>query len=56
MTSSHYGLYELGYPCATMVETKRSNHVNVSKSLKTIVFGLFSEIREHEVGIDSNRK
>jgi len=28
MTSSHYDLYELGYPCATMVITSRCNNVN----------------------------
>ena len=31
-TSSHYGLYGLGYTCATMVTTKRSNCVSRSKT------------------------
>lgn len=35
MTSSHYGLYGLGYPCATKVMTKRCNDVSRSKSLKS---------------------
>jgi hypothetical protein len=56
MTSSHYGLYGLGYTCATMVITKSNKIVRLCKSLNITMFGLFSEIREHEVGITSNRK
>lgn len=37
MTSSHYGLDELGYPRATKVTTKRSEDVSPSKSLKVII-------------------
>jgi hypothetical protein len=32
--SNHYGLYELGYGCVTMVVTKRREKVIWSKSLK----------------------
>jgi|DEB19_MinimDraft_2_1074335.scaffolds.fasta_scaffold456900_1 hypothetical protein len=35
MTSSHYGLYGLGYPCATKVITKSSTNVNSSESEKS---------------------
>jgi len=34
--SSHYGLYMLGFTCATRVETKRRNSSHWSKTLKTI--------------------
>jgi hypothetical protein len=37
MTSSLYGLYGLGYTCATMVTTKRCNCVSMSKSV-TVIF------------------
>lgn len=37
MTSSHYGLYGLGYPCVTKVITIRSNNVSWSKSLKITI-------------------
>ena len=33
-TSSHHGSYGLGHTCATMVNTKRSENVNLSKSIK----------------------
>ena len=33
-TSSHHGSYGLGHTCATMVVTKRSKDVNLSKSNK----------------------
>lgn len=33
LTSSHYGLYDLGYTCATMVDTMRSK-VHVVLNLK----------------------
>lgn len=33
-TSSHHGSYGLGHTCATMVDTKRSKDVNLSKSIK----------------------
>ena len=33
-TSSHHGSYGLGHTCATMVVTKRSKDVNLSKSIK----------------------
>lgn len=33
-TSSHHGSYGLGYTCATMIKTKRSKDVNLSKSFK----------------------
>ena len=36
MTSSHYGLYGLGYPCATMVITKRCNCASMSEPQKVI--------------------
>jgi len=36
MTSSHYGLYELGYTCATMVMTNRRNCVSMSKTVNII--------------------
>jgi len=56
ITTSHYGLYKLGYTCATMVTTKSSDYVNMSKSLKVIFqFGLFFGTQGHEVGIASNR-
>jgi len=32
--SSHYGLYLLGYTCATKLKTKRGESENLSKSLK----------------------
>jgi len=32
--SSHYGLYMLGFTCATRVKTKRYKNVNFSKSFK----------------------
>lgn len=32
LTSSQYGLYKLGYLCATMIMTIRSNDVSQSKS------------------------
>jgi len=35
MTSSHYGLYGLGYPCATKVMTKSSDDESLSESYKT---------------------
>ena len=41
ITPSLHGLYRLGYTCATMVVTKRSKKATLSKSLKTIKFGLF---------------
>lgn len=34
MTSSHYGLYGLGYPCATKVMTKSSDDESLSESSK----------------------
>lgn len=37
MTSSHYGLYGLGYTCATMASTKRCNCVSMSKTA-TLVY------------------
>lgn len=37
MTSSPYGLYELGYICATMDFTIRSNNVSWSESFKNIL-------------------
>lgn len=37
MTSSQYGLYELGYTRITMVITMDSNSVNWSKFLKIIL-------------------
>lgn len=56
LTTSHYGLYRLGYTCATMVTTKSSNYVNMSKSLKVIFqFGLFFVTQGHKAGIASNR-
>ena len=36
MTSSHYGLYGLGYTCATKITTKRGNCVSMSKTIKVI--------------------
>lgn len=36
MTSSHYGLYGLGYTCATMVMTKRCNCASMSEPQKVI--------------------
>jgi len=36
MTSSHYGLYGLGYTCATKMMTKRCYSVSLSKSRKVI--------------------
>ena len=36
ITTSHYGLYKLGYTCATMVITMSSDYVNMSKSIKII--------------------
>jgi len=33
--SSHYGLYMLGFTCATKADTKRDTNVSYSKSLKT---------------------
>jgi len=36
-TSSHHGSYRLGYTCATLVDTKRSKDVNLSKSKKSIL-------------------
>ena len=35
MTSNHHAPYDLGYTRATMVATKRSEHVNVSGSQKS---------------------
>ena len=35
-TSSHYGLYGLGYTCATVVTTKRSKCASRSKSINVI--------------------
>lgn len=35
-TSSHYGLYGLGYTCATVVTTKRSECASRSKSINVI--------------------
>jgi hypothetical protein len=35
MTSSQYGLYELGYTCITMVVTKNSDSASWSKFLKS---------------------
>jgi len=56
LTTSHYGLYKLGYTCATMVTTKSSNDVNRSKSIKVIFqFGLYFVTQVHEAGIASNR-
>lgn len=46
----------MGYTCATMVITKSSDYVNMSKSIKIIFqFGLFFVTQGHEVGIASNR-
>ena len=57
MKSSHYGLYELGYTCATLLITMGSLSIyRFSQPLKISFFGLFSEIRKHEVGIASNRR
>ncbi len=57
MTSSHHGLYALGYTHATMAGTKgmRSGDVEpIPKSQPQ--FGLQAETRLHEVGIASNRR
>lgn len=35
-TSSHYGLYGLGYTCATVVTTKRSKCASRSKPINVI--------------------
>lgn len=53
MTSSPYGPYGLGYTRATMAITKS---YTISKSLKIVVFGLYTATRIHEVGITSNRR
>jgi len=37
-TSSHYGLYGLGYTCATVVTTKRSKCASRSKA-KNVICG-----------------
>lgn len=58
MKSSQHGLDGLGYTRAALAKTTGSNNVNQSKTLKLCLFGrfrLFSETREHEVGIASNR-
>jgi len=34
--SSHYGLYKLGFTCATRVDTKGCNSLSSSKTLKII--------------------
>lgn len=36
MTSSHYDPYELGYTCATEANTKGSDEVTQSKTLKLV--------------------
>jgi hypothetical protein len=57
MKSSHYGLYELGYTCATLLITKGRllcTHLSYSSNIR--FFRLFFVIQKHEVGIASNRR
>jgi len=56
LKSSPYGLYILGYTRVTKVKTNSCKKEIFSKSKKITKFGLFSEIRKHEVEIVSNRK
>ena len=55
MMSSPHGPYELGYTRDTMAMTKGYNDASRSETQKIVKFGLFSETREHEGGIASNR-
>ena len=57
MTSSHHGLYALGYTHATMVGTKGVRSCEVKPIPKNQPqFGLQAETRLQEVGIASNRR
>jgi len=55
MKSSPYGLFILGYPCATMIKTKFFK-VIFFKNWKIIIIELIFEIQSYEIGIISNHK
>ena len=54
-TSSHHGLYTLGYTRTTMVGTKGCNTAMWKLILKSRSSSIESATRLHEVGITSNR-
>ena len=54
ITSSPHDPYGLGYSCHTKNYTIRCK-INMEQIAK-IIFGLISAIRDHEIGITSNRK